>query len=62
MEPHVKLGVKIADAGALGTLLGWVGLHIADITLWVQLIGGLVVVVSGIAATWYHIKAGRRLK
>jgi hypothetical protein len=54
--------VKIADYGFAFSFSGWVAMHAAQISLLIQWGAGLAVMVSGFAAAYYHIKAGRKLK
>lgn len=52
---------RVADAGAItsgvAATISWLG--VANEV--VQLIAGLVAIVSGLAALWYYIKSNRRL-
>jgi hypothetical protein len=52
---------KLADVGAAASAGGWFVLHVGQISLGLQWAVAVVAIVSGIAAAWYHIKAGRRL-
>jgi hypothetical protein len=58
IAPHVKL----ADYGFAVSFTGWLAMHSAQISLYIQWGAGLAVMVSAAAASYYHIKAGRRIK
>jgi len=53
----------VADCGTIfgGCVIAYLQLHEADITFALHLALGVVGIISGGAAAYYHIKAGRKL-
>ncbi len=57
MHDHTKL----ADAGVVTSVGGWLFMHADHVTLALQWSVAIVAIIAGSAAAYYHFKAGRRL-
>lgn len=53
--------IKLADAGAGGSIVAWMVSHLGSGEA-VTTIAGIVAIVAGLAATWFHIERALDLR
>lgn len=57
---QTDLALRAADAGAATSVMTFAGLTLSEANEIVQIIAGLVAIVAGLCASYYHLSRARR--
>lgn len=61
MLHRTDIAVRMADTAAGGAIVTAIGLSIADIDHLVSIGAGVVAIIAGLCAAWYHWKKAREI-